>query len=65
MPTLTDLAGIEIDEVELNNLKGTPGQVASAIASEVMNEVVSEAAKEMLKAKAAEKMDSILGRDKD
>jgi hypothetical protein len=63
--SLNRYTDLEIDEVELNNLKGTPGQVASAIASEVMNEVVSEAAKEMLKAKAAEKMDSILGRDKD
>lgn len=62
MDRYTDL---EIDAVELRDLKGTPGEVAAVIASEVVNEVVSEAAKEMLKAKASEKLNDLLGRDKD
>jgi hypothetical protein len=56
---------LEIDAVELSNVKGTPDEVASTIANAVINEVVAEAAREILKAKASEKMDSILGRDKD
>jgi hypothetical protein len=56
---------LEIDAVELSNVKGTPDEVASKIANAVISEVVAEAAREILKAKASEKMDSILGRDKD
>jgi flagellar basal body-associated protein FliL len=56
---------IEIDAVELRDVRGTPGEVAAVIASEVVNEVVSEAAKEMLKAKASEKINDLLGRDRD
>jgi hypothetical protein len=55
---------IEIDAVELKNIRGTPSEVAAAIANEVIEEIVSEAAKEMLKAKASEKMDDIFGSDK-
>ena len=44
---------------------GTPDEVASTIANAVINEVVAEAAREILKAKASEKIDSMLGRDKD
>jgi hypothetical protein len=62
MDRYTDL---EVDEIELRNLRGTPVEVSRAIAEEILSEVVSEAAKELLKAKAAEKIDDLFGRDRD
>lgn len=56
---------LEVDAVELNNLKGTPDEIAKAIATEVLGEITKEAAVELLKAKASEKFDNIFGRDKD
>jgi len=56
---------LEIDAVELKNIKGTPSEVAEVIANKVIEEIVSEAAKEMLKAKASEKLDDIFGKTKD
>lgn len=61
--SLDQYSDLEIDAIELKNIKGTPDEVASAITSEVLDEIVSEAAKELLKAKASEKLDDILGRN--
>jgi hypothetical protein len=61
--SLDQYSDLEIDAIELKNIKGTPDEVASAITSEVFNEVVSEAAKELMKAKASEKLDDLLGRN--
>ena len=54
---------LEIDAVEVKNVKGTPAEVTKIIARKVVNEIVSEAAKELLKAKASEKIDEIFNRD--
>ena len=54
---------LEIDAVEVKNVKGTPAEVTEVIANEIVNEIVSEAAKELLKAKASEKIDEIFNRD--
>lgn len=65
---------IEIDAVELSNLKGTPTEVAKVIAAEILSEVASEAATELLKAQAgkmfeeaeskvSEKLKGLLGGD--
>lgn len=56
---------LKIGAVELSNIEGTPAEVASAIANEVVSEVVSAAAVELLKAKASDKLNDILGRDRD
>jgi hypothetical protein len=61
--SLDRYSDLKIDEVELKNVRGTPGEVANVIAKEVIEEVVSEAAKELLKAKAAEKIDDLFNRD--
>lgn len=54
---------LEIDAVEIKNVKGTPAEVTEVIARKVVDEIVSQAAKELLKAKASEKIDSIFNRD--
>jgi hypothetical protein len=46
---------LEIDEVELNDIRGTPSEVATVIATAVLTEITREAATEMLKAKARQK----------
>lgn len=63
--SLNRYTDLEVDAIELRNVKGTPSEVGTVIAKEVIDEVVSEAAKELMKAKASEKMDSIFGRDQD
>ena len=67
---------LEVDAVELNDIRGMPTEVAKVIAAEVLKEVVSEAATELLKAQArkqfedveekvSDKLRGILGRDED
>jgi hypothetical protein len=46
---------VTVDAVELNDLRGTPTELARIIAREVLEEVKDEAAKELLKAQAGEK----------
>jgi len=58
-------SNLEIDAVELSNVRGTPSEVANVIANKILQEIASEAAVELLKAKAAEKIDSIFKKDKD
>ena len=57
--TLDRYSNITIDEVELQNLEGTPPEVAEAIVREILNEVVSSAALELLKTKATEKLEKL------
>lgn len=52
LDTYTDL---EVDAIELRNLKGTPEEVGKAIATEILKEISSEAAVELLKAQAGKK----------
>jgi hypothetical protein len=52
----SDLA---VDSVELNDIRGTPTEVAKVIATEVVSEIVSEAATEILKAQARKKLDDV------
>jgi hypothetical protein len=61
--SLDRYSDLKVDAVELNNVKGTPAEVSTAIANAIIEEVAKEAATELLKAKASEKMNSILGRD--
>jgi len=57
--SLDRYSDVEIDAVELKNLKGTPSEVASIIASQVLKEITKEAATEMLKAQASKKYDEV------
>ena len=50
---------VEVDAVEMNDLRGTPTEIARIIAREVLNEAVAEASKEVLKAQAGEKYEEI------
>jgi len=57
--SLNRYSDLEVDAVELNDLRGTPTEVAKVIAAEVLNEVVSEAAVELVKAQAAKKYGAV------
>lgn len=50
---------VSVDAVELNDIRGTPTEVARIIAREVVSEVASEAATEMLKAQARKKLEEV------
>jgi len=63
--SLDKYSNLEIDAIELSNIKGTPSEVSEIIAKKIINEITKEAAVELLKAKASEKIDSIFGKDKD
>jgi hypothetical protein len=63
--SLDKYSNLEIDAIELNNIKGTFSELTEVIATKIVNEITKEAAIELLKAKAAEKINSIFGKDKD
>jgi hypothetical protein len=50
---------VEIDAIELHDIRGTPTEVAKIIAREVLDEVKTEAARELLKAQAGKKYDEV------
>jgi len=47
---------VKVDAIELNNLRGTPSELAEQIGREVLGELSSEAATELLKAQAQKKL---------
>jgi hypothetical protein len=63
--SLGKYSSLKIDAIELNNIKGTPSEVANVIATKIITEVSREAAFELIKAKAAEKINSYFEKDKD
>ena len=63
--SLDKYSNLEIDAIELSNIKGTPSEVSEIIFKKIINEITKEAAIELLKAKASDKIDSIFGKDKD
>ena len=63
--SLDKYSNLEIDAIELSNIKGTPTEVSKVITRKIINEITKEAAVELLKAKASEKIGSIFGKDKD
>jgi hypothetical protein len=50
---------VEVDAVELRDIRGTPSEVAKVIAAEVLNEIVSDAATELLKAQARKQFEDV------
>ncbi len=63
--SLDRYSNLEVDAIEIRDIKGTRSEVSKIIASEVISEITKEAATEMLKAKASEKISEIFGKDKD
>jgi hypothetical protein len=63
--SLDRYSDLKVDAVELNNIKGTPSEVANIIATAIIQEITKEAAIELLKAKASNEIDSIFEKDKD
>jgi hypothetical protein len=53
---------IEVDAIEMNNLRGTPSELAELIAHEVVGELSSEAATEILKAQAKKQLKGVEGK---
>jgi hypothetical protein len=58
-------SNLEVDAIEIRDIKGTRSEVSKIIASEVISEITKEAATEILKAKASDKISDIFGKDKD
>lgn len=50
---------MQVDAIEMHDLRGTPSELAGQIARKVVGEVTSEAATEMLKAQSQKKVDDI------
>lgn len=57
--SLDRYADLEIGAVELNDIRGTPAEVAKLIATEVLSEIAAEAATELLKAQARKKFQDV------
>jgi len=53
---------VEVDAIEMNNLRGTPSELADQIAREVIGELSSEAATEVLKAQAKKQLKGVKGK---
>ena len=74
--SLDRYSDLEIDEVDLRDLRGTPSEVATVISKQVLKEITEAAAMEILKAQArkqydkvedsvTEKLKDVFGGDKD
>jgi hypothetical protein len=63
--SLDRYSDLKVDAVELNNIKGTPSEVANVIATAIIQEITKEAAIELLKAKASNKIDSVIKKEKE
>jgi len=57
--TFDRYSDMKVDAIEMNNLRGTPSELAGQIARKVIGELTSEAAKELLKAQGQKKVDDI------
>ncbi len=60
--SLDRYSNIEMDAIEMNNLRGTPAELADQIAREVVAELSSAAATEVLKAQAKKQLKGINGK---
>ncbi|MDX1557233.1 MAG: hypothetical protein R3212_14495 [Xanthomonadales bacterium] len=57
--SLQRLAEVEVDQIEMRDVSGTPEEVAKIIAVGVMNEITEEAAEAMLRAQAKKQIDDL------
>jgi hypothetical protein len=63
--SLDHYSDLKVGGVELSNLKGTHSEISKVITNEIIKEITQAAAIELVKAKASEKLDDLLGRNKD
>jgi len=63
--SLDKYSDLKVDAIELNNIKGTPTEVANVIATEIIQEISREAAVELFKAKASEKINRFFKKAKE
>lgn len=61
--SLQRLSEVEIDQIELRDLRGTTDEVAEQIAVHVMEEIAEEAGMAMLEAQARKKLRDLFGED--
>jgi len=57
--SLDKYSDVKVDAIEMNNLKGTPSELADQIGREVLDELSSEAATAVLKAQAGKQIDKL------
>jgi len=57
--SLDRYSDLQLDAVELNDVRGTPREVARIIATKVVSEIASKAAIEILKAQAQKKLEDV------
>ena len=57
--SLDKYTDVEVDAIEMNNLEGTPSELAEVIAKEVIGELSSEAGAALLKAQAGKQLDKL------
>jgi hypothetical protein len=55
--SLNRYSDLKVDEIEINNISGTPTEVANLIATEIIKEITAEAGIELLKAKLRQKFE--------
>jgi hypothetical protein len=55
--SLDRYSDLKVDEIEMNNISGTPSEVANLIATEIIKEITAEAAIELLKARFRQKFE--------
>lgn len=60
--SLQRLSEVEIDQIEIRDLRGTPDAVAERIATVVIEEIANEAGMAMLQARARDKLDDLGGK---
>jgi hypothetical protein len=63
--SLDRYTGIKVDAIEMNDLRGTPSELATLIARELVEEIRSEAAKEILKLQAKKQLKGVSSKAKD
>jgi hypothetical protein len=57
--SLQRLSEVEIDQIEIRDLRGTPDEVAGRIATVVLEEIANEAGMAMLQAQARDRIDEL------
>ena len=60
--TLDRFTDLRVDAIEMNNLRGTPSELAEQIGRKVIGELSSEAAAELLKAQAKKQLKDVSGK---
>ena len=63
--SLDHYSDLKVGAVELSNIKGTHAEISKVITNEIIKEITRAAAIELIKAKASEKLDDLLGRNRD